>query len=389
MGIGLTSISGLQFPGEPDRLAGMLVLDSGLSRVVAAVLLIGPLGGCVVDMNWWYDCANPDLNHRDIFGNLDPCHENLSTPSLECDGKCVPVSPPGWSETVLLWHGAPADVPSCPTWAPAHSSEGNADLTSSPAACVACECQHPTGTCALPTTITASNAPVCTTPGNISLSFDPPAGWAGDCTQANAIPAGQLCGGVPCVQSVSIGALILNETGCTPTVPSAPTPPPGPGDSSEWGTVAIACSSNHGGQCSDPGETCAPNLPPPPPGFQVCISAFEDHECFEPFPNKYVTYFSTHDARACSPCTCDTPSGGMCTGAISIFNDSACSTLPLVTLTVGSDGPQCTQVLPGYALASKKSASPLTYTAGACKPSGGEPIGTEEPTQAKTFCCQP
>lgn len=354
---------------------------------VAPFLLVGIGGGCdpvYIDL---YECPAPDMEHRDAFGDPDPCHERDPDAGAGCNGTCVPVSPPGWSETVLLWHGPPADLPECPSWAPAHSEQGHADLTSPPATCPACECKPPTGACALPATITASNAPICTMPGNTWTSFDPPAGWAGECTQANAIPAGQVCGGAPCVQSVSIGPLILTETGCTPTIPSPPGPPPGPADSPAWGTAAIACSSNHGGQCSDPGETCAPNLPPPPPGFQVCIVAFEDRECFEPFSTKYLTYFSHHDGRACMPCACDAPSASTCTGTISIFEDSACSAL-LLALKVGNDGPKCDEVLPGSGLASK-SAGPLTYTAGVCQPSGGEPAGVDEPTQPKTFCCRP
>jgi hypothetical protein len=335
-----------------------------------------------------YECPNQsdeDVGHRDANGDLDPCHEHDS--GATCDGTCVPVSPAGWSETVLLWHGALVDQPPCPSWAPAQNREGNADLTSTPASCVACACQPPTGTCALPAKITASNAPTCAAPGNISLSFDPPAGWAGECTQSNAIPAGVLCGGVPCVQSVSIEPLILTETGCMPTIPTPPAPPPGPGDSPTWSTVAITCGSDHHGQCSDPGDTCAPNLPPLPPGFQICVSAFGDQQCEEGFPDKHVFYRDFHDGRSCTPCACDAPSGGTCTGAISVFDGSVCSGL-LLTLDVANDGKKCSGLVPGSGLASK-SAGPLTYSAGVCPPSGGEPTGALEPITPKTFCCRP
>lgn len=109
----------------------------------------------------------------------------------------------------------------------------------------------------------------------------------------------------------------------------------------------VTCGSNHGGQCSNPGETCAPDLPPPPPGFQVCITAFEDRDCFEPFPTKYVTYFGSDDGRSCTPCACNAPSASTCTGTISLFEN------------------------------------------GGCDESGGEPIGADEPAQPKTFCCRP
>ncbi len=366
-----------------------------IARSSWAGLLLVVLVGCDrmnIDV---YSCYFPDKGHKGPDGQPDPCHYQDTDGGTDggadpqCDGTCVPVSPPEWSEPVLFWHGAPTDQPQCPSWAPARYARGVADLTSPPASCVACECQPPTGTCALPAAITVSNGPICTTPGNTWTSFDPPAGWAGECTQANAIPAGQLCGGIPCVQSVSIGPLVLTETGCIPTVTSPPAPPPGPGGAQDWTTAGVTCGSNHNGQCSNPGETCAPNLPPPPPGFQVCISAILDRECFEPFPQKYLTYRSRNDGRTCTPCACDAPSGSMCTGAISIFNDSGCGTTPLVTLTAVNGGPTCGQVPAGSGLLSKKSEGLLTYTAGVCQPSGGEPTGADELVESTTFCCRP
>jgi hypothetical protein len=389
MGIGLTRISGLQFPGEPDRLAVMRAPSPWILLRIAPILLLGVSAGCdpvYLDLE---ECPAPDNEHLDADGEPDPCHFRDPDAGAACDGICVPLSPPGWSETVLLWHGAPADLPQCPSWAPAHSKEGQADLTPPVTSCLACECQPPTGACMLPATITASTSTSCAIEGNTWTSFDPAAGWVGACTQENAIPMGQLCGGVPCVQAISVGPLIVTESGCTPTIPTPPGPPPGPADSPAWGTVALACSSNHGGQCSDPGETCAPNAPPPPPGFQVCVAAFGDQDCFDAFPDKHVFYKDFHDGRACTPCTCDAPSGSTCSGAISVFNDSMCGApLPLLVLTAVNTGPTCGQVPAGSGLASK-SAGPLTYTAGMCKPNGGEPTGTVELIKPKTFCCQP
>jgi hypothetical protein len=189
------------------------------------------------------------------------------------------------------------------------------------------------------------------------------------------------------VESVTIGPLQLIESGCAPRVATPPGPPLGPADSPGWSTVAIECGAHRGGLCSNPGEICAPDLPPP--GFRVCIAALGDHECFDPYPDKFVTYQGFKDERACTPCACGAPSGGVCSGSISIYSDSACGSLPpLLVLPVWSNGDQCGEVLPGDGLASK-SAGPLTYTAGMCKPSGGEPTGSPEPIDPKTFCCRP
>ena len=361
----------------------------GKDRLVDALvpaMLVAVLGSCAPNYTDLYACSNPDMKHRNADGDLDPCYE--TQPAAACAGKCVPVSPAGWSEPLLLWRGARADEPTCPSWAPAFSKRGQADLTWSPTTCLACECAPPTGTCALPAKITASSEDCNILPTSSTL-FDPPAGWAGECTQANAIPAGVQCSGSPCVESVTIGPLLLTEGGCAPSVPAPLTPPPGPADSPTWSTFVLECGTNHGGRCGSPGEICAPALPPPPQGFQVCIAALGDHECFDPYPNRFVSYRSFKDERTCTSCTCGVPTGSVCTGSISIYGDSACGaqTPPLV-LSVWSNGELCGEMLPGTGLASKM-ASPLTYTAGMCQPSGGEPTGSLDLIDPKTYCCRP
>jgi hypothetical protein len=348
--------------------------------------------GCGVTYLDSYLCVNSDGAHLDENGDSDPCHVrdrdagtgDAGTGST-CTGNCVPRSPSGWSEPVLLWLGPEAaPPPECPSWSPQRYTAGHADLTTPPLTCSACGCDPPAGSCALPATLTASSSAVCNA-GNTWTSFDPPDAWTGACTQANAIPAGKLCGGVPCTQSLSIAPLTLTESACTPMITSPQAAPPGP---PFWSTVAYTCEGEPSGKCSNPGETCAPVVPPPPPGFAVCIGITGDRTCPDELSDKHVVYDHFDDGRTCSACTCSAPTGGQCTGMISYFTDGTCSSL-LNTDTITSTAPSfCHAVPPATALGSK-SAGPLTRTPGTCQPSGGDSLGSAEPLEATTFCCRP
>ena len=363
-----------------------------LREVLVAVVFGVAVAGCGVTYLDSYLCANPDGAHLDANGDSDPCHVRDPDAGMGdagtdpmCTGKCVPRSPSGWSEPVLLWMGpVTAAPPQCPTWSPQRYVAGHTDLTSPPLSCGACSCDPAAGSCALPATLTASSA-ICNIGGNTWTSFDPPAAWTGACTQANAIPAGTLCGGVPCTQSLSIAPLTLTESDCTPTLASPPATPSGP---PIWSTVAYTCEGAPSGTCSDPGETCAPVVPPPPPGFSVCIDITGDRTCPDELSDKHVVYDHFDDGRTCSACACSAPTGGMCSGLVSYFKDGACGSL-INSVTITSTAPSfCHEVPPGTALGSK-SAGSLTHTPGSCQPSGGDSQGTAEPVEATTFCCRP
>jgi hypothetical protein len=119
----------------------------------------------------------------------------------------------------------------------------------------------------------------------------------------------------------------------------------------------------------------------------VCIDITGDRTCPDEFGDKHVVYDHFDDGRTCSACACSAPTGGKCSGAISIFKDGACGTNPVLVLTAMSDATICGELPPGGALGSK-SAGPLTHTPGSCQPSGGDSQGTAEPVEATTFCCR-
>lgn len=366
-----------------------------MRRGTVLALLVVALAGCDLTYLDVYRCENPSEDHKDANGEPDPCHRKDPTASDAgvddaggaCAGQCVPGISADWSGPVLVWVGAEADAPPCSAVADGLTPfyEGHGDLDA-PTVCGACTCDPPTGSCALPATLTASSA-IC--PGNGSgvthTSFDPPASWGGTCTAANAIPGGKLCNGVPCVQSVTIAPLTVTEGGCLPIEPVNVQPPPA------WKTFARACSRGASlVGCGTHGMMCAPLLPSAE--FRVCVTQKSDPtktHCPYGYPEKLVFYDDFVDGRACSPCTCGAPMGSTCIGSISIFNNGACSGMPLVvSAAIDAVGSQCLDVKPvGAALLSKSASPPPTYTAGACMADGGAPETNAVPQVAEVICC--
>jgi hypothetical protein len=301
-------------------------------------------------------------------------------------GICVPGQPLFWSYPFLVWFGGTQqDAPSCPASAADLAFKGFVSLTA-PVDCGTCTCGAPSGSCALPATMTA-NAASCAQegPSTPHTPFDPASGWTGTCDTNESIPSGKLCAGVDCVQSLTVGPLTPSESGCTPSQPSSMQSIP------VFNDYIIGCLRNPYEHCPDNlGALC---VPPPPPGFEVCIAATGVFDCTDPtnltpqYPETHLVYDDYLDTRACSPCTCGEPSGSTCSSTVSVYTDGACSTLAY-SATVDSSGPACHDLPAGTPLGSK-SATPPTFAPGACTPGGGAPMGAVTPTDATTFCCIP
>ena len=211
------------------------VLGGGLALTGLAAL--SATSGCeqVAD---FYSCTDP------IKDSPDPCPEPRPDAGAaaadaaveDCSGQCVPRTELGWFEPSLLWYGPPGEQPPCPDAAPFLGYQGHADLGQLALACPTCGCDPPDATCTLPTDWAAHSAFTCDAAGAQTLPFAAPAGWDGACTTMNAIPAGQSCGGVPCVQSLSIPAPPLPPAHAPRSSRSRPPPPtsPGPGPPPSW-----------------------------------------------------------------------------------------------------------------------------------------------------------
>lgn len=304
----------------------------------------------------------------------------IGTGTGACAGRCLPVPPNGWELPSLVWMGAEVDAPPCPEAAPALGFEGRAGLVA-PSSCGSCQCAPPEGTCRLPVSLTAAAGACTPDPGAAALPFDAPAGWDGSCTAAGAVPADLMCGGGPCVQSLTIAPMTLDEAGCEPVAHVPDTPPV------SWQTFARGCRGVVPGACATYGFACSPA---DVPGFRACVYQPGETSCPEgsAYSEKHVFYHGFTDDRACSPCTCGAPTGSGCSAQIAIYPDGACASDPSYVETIGAGGPQCHDLVPGAPLGSKSATAPV-YTPGACAAGGGSPLGSAAPVGPSTLCCLP
>lgn len=297
-----------------------------------------------------------------------------------CPGQCVPLGSTDWIGPALLWIGKEGEAPECPASAPVDSAFVYADLNA-PNLCGTCKCEAPSGTCALPTTLTAASAQCPgTAQGVAHTSFDAPAGWSGACTNVNPIPAGLKCNGANCVQSLTIGPLTLTETPCGVVMEPVASRLPYP-----WATAARTCRGTAFGPCANPAEVCAP---PVEPGFEQCLVQAGERECPDLYTVRHVFYHGLEDTRECTSCACSTPVGGACSASLSVFKDDLCMTPVFASYGTDSSGPKCLDLLPGVALGSKLATEPV-YAPGVCQVSGGEAIGQAAAVEPSTFCCLP
>jgi hypothetical protein len=352
-----------------------------LGRTLWTGLLLVTLTGCEIHQ---YTCTNPDKGHRDAFNNPDPCHLNDpdNAPAAGAEPSCETGQfahwSHGWESPSWVWIGPEDQAPECPQGPTSVSYEGRADLVA-PSVCEACTCDPPTGSCALPTKLTASAAE-CYAPG-ASTSFDAPIPWDGSCDGATQVPGGAA-------HSLTIDPIAMTENGCASGSPVAAKIV-----SLRWDTFARACDVALPTGTIDR-SVCLP-ADPIAPGFKSCIFSDSEEECPNErvgnvFTEKHVFYHGVQDDRQCSTCTCGAPTGSACAATILIYgNDLTCNGPTFAQIPISSTKPACLDItLPGQALGSK-SAEAVTYLPGTCPPEGGVANGTAIPTIPMTLCCRP
>ncbi|MRG97830.1 hypothetical protein GF068_38810 [Polyangium spumosum] len=301
---------------------------------------------------------------------------------LVCEEDCVPLRPGDFSFPLLAWIGPDeTSAPPCPDAAPVEQFVWHGDPIVPPAACGECTCGPSYGACALPSSIDAHAAPCASAEGATTTPTDPPKYWEGACAADNAIPA-ETCGtSTPCVQSVTIGPLVITDEACFASGTST-----APFDAPSWGTFARLCEgitpTGYAG-CSA-AELCVPKAPA---GFRQCVQRTGIHDCpAEGYSERFVFYEDFEDTRACSDCTCGAPDGSACVSSLAIHADAAC-TSPIVTEDVSSDGPTCLDLAtPGQAIGAKSATAPV-YRPGTCQAQGGELLGDVELLGPRTLCC--
>jgi len=315
----------------------------------------------------------------DLDGGMDASNDGGSM-GFCANGACVPPSPEAWKHVsfALSWPGEP---PPCPDDAPILAFEGTAappDLS-----CPACSCDEPEGTCQLPTTWTVSTD-VCLGGGGIKTNFDPPAGWDGLCSSDKAIAAGKLCGGVPCVRSITISPPVIEEKPCTPhTSGEADLPVLKAWNGGPETPIGRAClSAKPLPSCSSKG--CGGSNSE----FSTCVMHDGDQACPEGWNgDRHVLYEFIDDARQCTPCGCDAPTGGMCQVKYRTFSGPACSAENVAgDVYTGMMPSPCHDYNGGEALVGK-TAEIVNYSKGSCVPNGGEISGDLMLGGQVTVCC--
>jgi len=294
------------------------------------------------------------------------------TPSLDspstCGGVCADAVPAGWSGPVTLFDqtGPPAPTaPTCPTSFPTDSYDGNADLDAPTQTC-GCSCAGGTGAQCGSSSIQFFTDKVCATPCN--------AGGYG-------LPPG-LCVTTGCTanpQGLIVTAPTASFAGsCTPT-PTSTIP------STSWSTTGRACGTTGvAGLCSGSG-VCVPS--PPAPFGKVCVFQAGTATCpGGSYSVSHVFYGGVSDSRACSGCSCGSPTGVSCAGAqVQAFsaNTGTCGgTAADVPFISG-----CQTV--GVTIQGEEETTAPTASNGTCTPSGGQASGTASPATPTTVCCTP
>jgi hypothetical protein len=292
-----------------------------------------------------------------------------------CDDDC-PSAPAGWSPPGLYASGRYSEVPICPDIAPLQGIEVYADPQADAAICPVCQCAASETGCSVPTDWHVSAAPCAGANSAAATVFDAPPGWDGSCW-AGGLPAGAPCGGVPCVQSMTVGAPAVTAGTCAPEAVGRPYVAP-----TAWGRRARQCLPVEPGTCPEKAPECSP-----PSGFALCVHRDGEASCPEPYPQREVFYRSVDDTRGCVACSCGAPAGNGCAVLASAFQDEACGALAGALLVTSETGDGCVDIPPGLALGGK-TAEVVSNSPGTCAPAGGEPTGRAAPTLPVTVCCQ-
>lgn len=285
-----------------------------------------------------------------------------------CDGgRCVPAPPPGWQGPVLLWTGAPGEVPTCPASAPEQVYKGYIELIDEPrcptCACGPAACQF-NGVGLLDATSCDFNAP--------EVVYPAPEDWDGECISTMVIPEEQA------------DFVHWRRTSLRPCVPEEIPDPVG--WTIEGREIAIACGAAGAVSACDGAQVCAPAAASTP-GFLSCVVSPGDHGCPPGHPNRHVVFDRIDPSTTgCTPCACQEPQGGECSISVSVHVEPACggwgSTSGSVLHSEGCNGP----LIPG-ASAVSISGWWVAREPGSCEPVPSVPTGAPVLASPTTFCC--
>lgn len=313
----------------------------------------------------WIDCGGECSACGEICTNgVDDDGNNLvDCEDPSCDSfTCVPATPSGWDGPVWLYVGE-EPAPSCPAGAPIVA--GGLEISSPPAVCTECSCDSPIGQACAP----------------ILVEFFDPFGCSG-IPEETVVPSspGQCENIVDTVQYDSARVVPQGPSGgsCSPSGGVANIVPV------DWQNLATVCEANtaSGGGCGA-GTACI-QRPASPWVQQVCFYRQGISSCPNAGYDRFTVFGGWTDSRACSPCECSSPTGGTCDNVLNVYGPEGC----LGSATQLPNDGTC-EPLVGSTYFESIRYTPGTPSGGSCAPSGGEPIGTANRTDATTVCCQP
>jgi len=234
---------------------------------------------------------------------------------------------------------------------------------------------------------------MCFQSGGYNLDFSGPPNWNGECTTANAIPAGLECplgSGIPCVVSVSAAPLVIPSESCAVSTDG---PPVKKKIEPRWLKTDLGCilPEPPTAICKSNKDRCAPEIPPE---FAYCVSMPGMQACpvGSAYKNQFVVYDHYNDSRACTECSCGDPTRdpnlNACEGYLKVYGDGACASMPLFVMPLTEEIPNCLNVIATDGIGSKEVVAPV-YNPGTCEASGGKAVGSARPDDASvmTRCC--
>ncbi len=223
---------------------------------------------------------------------------------------CAPPSPPGWLGPIALWEDAPGTLgvpPTCPTgYGP--PSDLYAQLAAADANC-SCTCK--------------ASGQGCVTATQVSVYGD--LGCSTECIGASPLACAPVSG---CTgSSGTMRAATPSPTGGSCAATITPKAPP----VAQWKLDARVCALNapEKASCAGTGEICVPTPTAPYSShlcvYQLMLDGQPAPACPSAYPNASDALYSTFaDTRGCAACTCSGPTGGSCTGTITLSGGNDC-----------------------------------------------------------------
>ena len=284
-------------------------------------------------------------------GTVDTTDEGPTTDDggSQCPrgSQCSAAPPPDWTGPFAVPIANGERPAPCPARWPDPVTEVHSELSAPPLGC-ACSCAPPSSVC------TAS----------VALHLDD------TCT---LLDVEQQVDAGACVQTLGATTVLATATvdptppACAAEVETTDAPP-------AWGATASLCAPTMRPPTCDDG-ICVPAVGPP-----ICIVREGEHPCPEgPYRAGSTWFTGVQDERACTSCTCGTPSGMQCEGVLSALeqHDSGdCSGASVDSVMIGACGVATT------------SARYVPQDLGACTAVvDTEPVGQATPAGPVTVCC--